>query len=382
MTGIKKTKIDTAANLPDAIRLMLVDDSAIIRGLISKMVSDDPSINVVASVSDGAQAVKRMGRGDIDVIVLDIEMPVMDGLTALPKIIELDPNVKVIMASTLTERNADVSIRALSMGAADYVPKPTSTTKIGGASDFRRELVEKIKTLGAAARMGSGRPAPSGAVTKTQEKAPSSLYREPIVLRQAGKEQPPKILAVGSSTGGPQALHAFFADLKPDIGVPVVVTQHMPPTFTRILAEHIANATEWTGKEAEDGEILKPNRFYLAPGDYHMEIEPSPEGPIVRINQNPPENYCRPAVDPMFRGVSKTYGGKVLAVILTGMGADGLKGSQVIIDAGGTLIAQDEETSVVWGMPGAVASAGLCTAVLPIGDVGNRVKQFFRKGGA
>ncbi len=379
IAGIKNPEKGAQAETADAaIRLMLVDDSAIIRGLIARMVSDDPDIEVVASVGDGAQAVKRMEQGNIDVIVLDIEMPVMDGLTALPKIIALDPNVKIIMASTLTERNADVSIRALGMGAADYVPKPTSTTKIGGASDFRRELVEKIKSLGAAARGKSSLSLP-GATVKTEKEAPKSLYPKPVALRRAGIAQPPEILAVGCSTGGPQALHAFFGALKPDIGVPVVVTQHMPPTFTRILAEHIAKDSEWTGAEAQDGDVLQPNRFYMAPGDFHMVIEASPEGPVVRINQDPKENFCRPAVDPMFRSVAKTYTGKALAVILTGMGSDGLKGSQALIDAGGTLIAQDEESSIVWGMPGAVSTAGLCTAVLPINGLVDRVMQFFRR---
>jgi len=379
IAGIKNPVKGAQAEAADAaIRLMLVDDSAIIRGLIARMVSDDPGIKVVASVGDGAQAVKRMAQGGIDVIVLDIEMPVMDGLTALPKIIEQDPNVKIIMASTLTERNADVSIRALSMGAADYVPKPTSTTKIGGASDFRRELVEKIKTLGAVARGKTGRLLP-GAAARTEKKAPSSLYPKPIVLRRAGSAQPPEILAVGCSTGGPQALHAFFGALKPDIGVPVVVTQHMPPTFTRILAEHIAKDSEWAGAEAKNGDVLQPNRFYMAPGDFHMVIEASPNGPVARINQDPKENFCRPAVDPMFRSVAKTYAGKALAVILTGMGSDGLKGSQVLIDTGGTLIAQDEESSVVWGMPGSVATAGLCTAVMPIDGLVGRAMQFFRR---
>ncbi len=359
----------------EGIRVMLVDDSAIIRGLIAKMVAPDPGITVVASVGDGAQAVKRMEKRDIDVVILDIEMPVMDGLTALPKLIKIDPNVKVIMASTLTERNADVSLQALKAGAADYVPKPTSTNKISGASDFRREILEKIKILGAASRRQAGRPAPAAG-----SQSQPSLFSDPVTLRQPANLLPPKILAIGCSTGGPQALFKLFTDLKPKINVPVVITQHMPPTFTRLLAEHIANSSDWACKEAQDGDVLKANHAYVAPGDFHMEIKDTPNGGTIRTNQNPPENFCRPAVDPMFRSLSQAYGDRVLAVVMTGMGADGLKGGGEIVETGGTLFAQDEKTSVVWGMPGVVAAAGLCSAVLPIDKLGGRIMEFIGKG--
>ncbi len=364
----------------DAIRVMLVDDSAVIRGLIGKMIEPEPGVTVVASVADGAQAVKRLGRKvDIDVIVLDIEMPVMDGLTALPKLIQLDPNVKIIMASTLTEKNADISIRALAAGAADYLPKPTSTTKITGASDFRHELLEKIKTLGAAGRKAAGRLVPKVAAAATVAD-PGSLSSAPVKLRKATNAVPPQVVAIGSSTGGPQALLALFKDLKPTINVPVVITQHMPPMFTRILADHIAKESGWNCAEAKEGDILAPNRAYLAPGDFHMEIADEPSGPVVRLNQNPPENFCRPAVDPMFRSLAKTFGSRVLGSILTGMGADGLKGGQVLTEAGATIIAQDEKTSVVWGMPGAIAAEGLCSAVLPIDELGTYIMKFMGKG--
>ncbi len=381
MTHIKESAMGKARKAADdGIRVMLVDDSAVIRGLIAKMVAPDPGIIVVASVGDGAQAVKRMEKRDIDVIVLDIEMPVMDGLTALPKLVELDPNVKVIMASTLTERNADVSLRAMEAGAADYVPKPTSTTKITGASEFRRELLEKIKTLGAASRRQAGRPVPKAAEKPGEAALPSSLYSEPVKLRKAAKALKPEILAVGCSTGGPQALITLFGELKPNIDVPVVITQHMPPMFTRILAEHLDTASDWVCTEAKDGEALEPNHVYVAPGDFHMEIKKSPKGGTIRINQNPPENFCRPAVDPMLRSLAKNYGNRVLAVILTGMGADGLKGGTMVTEAGGTVLAQDEKTSVVWGMPGAVASAGLCSAVLPIEKLATHIMDFMGKG--
>ncbi len=370
-----------------SIRVMLVDDSAVIRGLIAKMISPDPGIVIAASVADGAQAVKRLGQRDIDVIVLDIEMPVMDGLTALPKLIEVDPNVKIVMASTLTERNADISLRALEAGAADYIPKPTSTTNIAGASEFRRELLEKIKVLGIAARRDAGRPPPKftalgkTALAQPRTLAQESLYSGPVNLRKVTSILPPKILAIGSSTGGPQALMSLMTSLPPAINVPVVITQHMPPTFTRILADHIEKATDWACAEAKDGVILKPTHAYVAPGDFHMEVVTSPGGAMIKTNQNPPENFCRPAVDPMLRSVSKVFGSRVLATILTGMGADGMKGGKVVTEGGGTVIAQDEKTSVVWGMPGAVATAGLCSAVLPIDKLGPHIMGLLGKGG-
>ncbi|MBL6948306.1 MAG: chemotaxis response regulator protein-glutamate methylesterase [Rhodospirillales bacterium] len=376
---------------------MLVDDSAVIRGLIARMITPDPEITVIASVPDGAQAVKRMSQRDIDVIVLDIEMPVMDGLTALPKLIEADPNVKIVMASTLTEKNADISLKALEAGAADYIPKPTSTSEIAGASNFRQELLEKIKILGTQARRDAGLPLPKTTTRITQTPTPASapgqtapgpapkpqpagLYAGPVTLRQANYAQKPKLLAIGSSTGGPQALLALFKDLNPALDVPVIITQHMPPTFTRILSEHITKATEWTCTEAQEGEVLKSNHAYIAPGDFHMEVVESPAGPCLKMNKNPPENFCRPAVDPMFRSAVKVFGGRILATILTGMGNDGLKGGQEVINAGGTMVAQDEKSSVVWGMPGAVATAGLCSAVLPVAQLGGHINKIFVKG--
>ncbi len=381
LTTLKKdmTPEMAGAAADDGIRVMLVDDSAVIRGLIRKMVSSDPGIVIAAAVADGAQAVNRLGQRDIDVIVLDIEMPIMDGLTALPKLIEVDPNVKIIMASTLTEKNAVISLKALQAGAADYVPKPTSTSNIVGASDFRRELLAKINVLGRIARRDSGKPLPEPtAPEKSTEAEPKtgagkSLYEGSVNLRKDSSVLPPKILAIGSSTGGPQALMALLSSLPPKIDVPVVITQHMPATFTALLAKHIEDGTGWTCTEAKDGDILEPNHAYVAPGGFHMEVVNSPVGTKIKTTQNPPENYCRPAVDAMLRSVAKAYGSRVLVTILTGMGADGKKGGEAVTEGGGNIIAQDEKTSVVWGMPGAVATAGLCSAVLPIDTLGAHI---------
>lgn len=357
--------------IENPIRVMVVDDSAVIRGLISKMLETDSEVEVVVTFSNGLLAVKNLSKYDIDVIVLDIEMPVMDGLTALPKLLEKDPEVKIVMASTLTARNADVSIRALKAGAADYVSKPSSTRELTGADDFRRELVTRVKSLGEARRRRRKRKL-------IQRIAPAAIPASTAVipLRKPSLHRP-KILAIGSSTGGPQALFSFFDALKPSIiKLPVVVTQHMPATFTTILADHITRQTSWECHEGKDGEIITgEGKIYLAPGGYHMLVEKLGDDHIIRLNKGPQENYCRPAVDPMLRSLVKSYGSRVLTVIFTGMGADGLKGSGLVVEAGGAVIAQDEATSVVWGMPGAVSTAGLCCAVLPISEMAKYISK-------
>jgi len=358
---------------------MVVDDSAVIRGMTARILEADNSVQIVASVGNGQLAVTSLARYDVDVVVLDIEMPVMDGLTALPKLLEVDPTVKIVMSSTLTSRNAEISIRALEAGAADYIPKPTSTGDIHAGGDFRRDLLAKVISLGTARRqqgvVAKGPERPKGPTARTTAPRPST----PISLRKPGLLKP-KVLAVGSSTGGPQALFEFFKNLNTSIGLPVVVTQHMPATFTAILADHITRMTGWPCSEAKTGDQLKPGHILLAPGNFHMLIESKNGAHVVKIDDGPPENFCRPAVDPMLRSVVQVFGGNVLAVILTGMGADGQKGSESVIKAGGTVIAQDEVTSVVWGMPGAVATAGLCSAVLPLKELAPRVENLIQRG--
>lgn len=363
------------------IKVMMVDDSAIIRGLYRRLLAQDSGVEVVNDAANGQQAVERLGRQHVDVIILDIEMPIMDGLTAIPKLLEVQPSVTIIMASTLTAHNADISLRALEAGAADYIQKPTTNTELSTGQDFRGELLQKVKTLGEVGRKKAAaerpRPkadqAPARKETAEQWKIPQQTD---ITLRKPGTTRP-KLLAIGSSTGGPQALRRFFELLSPDIGIPVVVAQHMPPTFTTILAEHIAKSGEWDCREAVNGDLLKPGLILLAPGGYHMTIDKNIDGQsVAHLNQDPPEHFCRPAVDPMLRSITKSYGASTLCVILTGMGNDGMKGSQGIVEAGGTVFAQDEETSVVWGMPGAVAGAGVCSVIAPLDDLPAHITQF------
>jgi two-component system chemotaxis response regulator CheB len=343
--------------------VIVCDDSLTIRGAVARMLEADPGIHVVARVSNGKAALDELKRTPADVVVLDIEMPVMDGMTALPLLLRADPGLRVIMASTLTTRGADIAMRALRLGAADYVPKPSS---IGAANDetFRRELVEKVKGL-ARLRRRAAQPARPAAA--------------PLRLRQAAT-LPARLLAIGSSTGGPQALFTLVQGLGTAPKVPVVLTQHMPATFTPILAQHITKLGALPCAEAQDGETLNAGKLYLAPGDRHLLVEGSRGTLRARLSSDPPENFCRPSVDPMLRSAAAACDGRVLVTMLTGMGQDGLAGTRCVIEAGGTAVAQDEATSVVWGMPGAVAQGGLCHAVLPLPRIAGKLLELLQAG--
>jgi len=371
-----------SASSPGApYRIMVVDDSAVIRGLLIRSLESDPKIAVVASVGDCRMALNALSRHDVEVVVLDIEMPVMDGLTALPLLIAAKPGLKVIMASTLTRRNADISLQALTAGAADYIAKPGATA-LTTADVFKGELVAKVKALGEAKRKAAGiaQPTTSSARPEAAARAPARRVAgpQPIVLRAASPE-PFDVLEIGSSTGGPQALFQLLGNIRGAVTKPIFITQHMPATFTVILAEHISRSTGWVAAEGIDGEIVRASRVYVAPGDFHMLIETTGTDKVIRLTKAPPENFCRPSVDPMLRSLAQAYGRRLLTVILTGMGHDGLRGGEAVRDAGGTMIAQDEATSVVWGMPGAVATAGLCSAVLPIGELGPYIAKLARR---
>jgi two-component system chemotaxis response regulator CheB len=358
---------------------MVVDDSAVIRGLIARILEADSDLEVVSSVGNGEMALAALRRAPVDVIVLDIEMPVMDGLTALPKLIAASPGTQIIMASTLTKENAEVSLKAMQMGAADYVAKPSAMREIHGAGAFKQELVAKVRTLAAAARR-AGVPRPAATPQARPVPRPASGPTR-IALRETPANFRPDVIAIGSSTGGPQALFELLGHLAGQVRLPIVVTQHMPATFTTILAEHIGRQCRIPAMEGRDGEVLAPGRCYIAPGNFHMTVE-GRGGGVIRLNQDPPENFCRPSVDVMLRSVVRAYGRNVLTVILTGMGQDGLKGCQALVEAGGAVLAQDEATSVVWGMPGAVAAAGLCSAVLPIKEIGPAIRKMLVRAAA
>ncbi|MCC9624160.1 response regulator [Thalassospira sp. MA62] len=560
-------------------KVLIVDDSAIVRGLVTRMMAEDAEIEVVGSVNNGEEALAVMAKGGIEVVVLDIEMPVMDGLTALPKLLEIDPTVRVIMASTLTKRNADISFQAMTLGAVDYIPKPSSSKDLNVGEGFRAELIDKVKAWaeqrrkmieadqqtataaieaaaeadqapkpdaaaenpaetddspasGPSEASGEGdanapyraqmaiehqqlqksgriqrkrftaelrprpmqqhRPqhpmqmrqqpqhppsaeaakpasptpsatnAPSGAEPMTSALAghpapttpgtaarshgaprdPGRLIRDAALAmggaakssaakagapaakaaasarapaaraplpprpnapapkpkrtparniaapaaaapRQSGggvsllpeKRLNVEAIAIGSSTGGPQALFEVLRGLN-GVRQPIFITQHMPATFTTILAEHITRLTGMKCQEGQNGMQIIGGQVYLAPGDYHMTVEGRGNARQIKLNQNPPENFCRPSVDPMLRSLVDSYGGNILTAILTGMGQDGMLGGRNVVGAGGMVIAQDEQTSVVWGMPGAAAHAGICSAVLPVGGIAAYIKKF------
>ena len=373
-----------AKDANDKINVMIVDDALVIRGMLSRMLESAGDIDIVASVGDGERAVSALDRYKIDVVVLDIEMPRMDGLTALPLILKKCPRIQVIMASTLTLRNADISMKALKLGAADYLPKPTSSSKLNSATSFKRELIDKVRSLGTAnrrRRLMQARAAGNSLSDNIRTNSFTAINNKKTKIQlRPYKKFIPDIITIGSSTGGPQALFTILKDIGTDIKQPILITQHMPPTFTTILAEHIEKSSSLPTIEASDGDIIKGGHIYIAPGDYHMLVEVKGFEKVIKLTQDPPENFCRPSVDAMLRSVSKVYGNKILTVILTGMGSDGCRSSKVIASLGGLVIAQDEKTSVVWGMPGSVSNAGICSAVLPLDKMAAQIKKISAGG--
>ncbi|MBO4226672.1 chemotaxis response regulator protein-glutamate methylesterase [Bradyrhizobium neotropicale] len=366
----------------EPLRVMVVDDSVVIRGMISRWIGAESDMQVTASFRTGLDAVNQLERVNPDVAVLDIEMPELDGISALPKLLAKKRDLVIIMASTLTRRNAEISLKALSLGAADYIPKPESTREAGAAETFRHDLIQKIRHLGAKVRRPAATVAASPALAPVQDKAREAATRpatsQQALVRRSFGMLAPKVLLIGSSTGGPQALMALVAEIGPVIDrFPVLITQHMPPTFTTILAEHLARASRRPAHEAVDGEIVKAGQIYLAPGGRHMRVARRGAEIAIALDDGPPVNFCKPAVDPMFMSAIDVWQGSIMSVILTGMGSDGTRGGKDIVAAGGSVIAQDEATSVVWGMPGAAANAGICAAVLPLKEIGPKLNRLF-----
>jgi two-component system chemotaxis response regulator CheB len=361
------------------IKVLIIDDSVVIRSLMSRWLSAEADLDVVGTASDGEKGIARARELQPDIIVLDIEMPVKDGITALPDILSAAPGVRVIMASTLTRRGGEVTIKALAAGASDYLAKPEAT-QLEGAADYKRDLLMKVRMLGASA-MRAARHARGPAAVKTDtRKPPIGLVatKPPVKVRSVTLKSRPKVVVIGSSTGGPEALKTVIMGLVGQINVPVLITQHMPPLFTKILAEHLTKQTGANVIEAEHGIEAKPGTFYIAPGTHHMIMTYSSGVMRLELNENPPENFCRPAVDPLFRSAAAAVGDMALAVVLTGMGHDGREGAKALVAKGAALIAQDEDTSVVWGMPGAVVRAGLASASKPISDIAPAILNVMR----
>lgn len=356
------------------IRVMLVDDSAVIRGLIARTLEAEDDIEIVGSVHNGRVAVSNISKADPDVVILDIEMPEMDGLTALPLLLKESPRSKVLMCSTLSARGADVSIRAMDLGAADCIVKPTSSSEIGGSENFKDNLIRLVRGLSKVAGPRNPQTA-ANAATAMRPTLPRPVQTDTVKLKADGiYSGAPSLIAIGSSTGGPQALFNVLKHLK-NVRVPIVITQHMPKTFTALLAKHIEQNCGVQTFEGEDGMTLEAGKAYVAPGGYHMVFEKMADGTKIKIVDTEPENYCKPSVEPMMRSAISIYGNKILAVMLTGMGSDGLHSFTSLADMGGRIIAQDKESSVVWGMPGAVATAGICASVMPLDEIGPWIEK-------
>lgn len=408
------------------IRALVVDDSVVIRQLVTKILHEDPNIEVVGVAQNGKIAIDKTKELNPDIITMDVEMPEMNGLDAVAGIRKFNFRVPIIMFSTLTDAGAAATLEALARGASDYVTKPANVGSVSDSMEkVRSELVPKIHALmgskqgGAAPQvsaaaavaapvaraapvgggfssnaaagifatrgpaLGGARPMASassstqGATATAAAIAPSSVGISPASeVRPISRSMPtkrPEILAIGCSTGGPNALSELWALLSRGLPIPTVIVQHMPPVFTRLLAERIAAQTKLNVREATHGAILEPGQIWIAAGDHHLVVRRDGARAKLELNQAPPENSCRPAVDPLFRSVAELYGSGALAVVLTGMGSDGLKGAESIKQRGGQVLVQDESTSVVWGMPGFIHKAGLADATLPLPELAHEV---------
>jgi two-component system chemotaxis response regulator CheB len=462
------------ASAPPPYNVFIADDSAVARAYIAKIVAQDPLFKVRGSAANGEIALKSlllsMNDAPIDILILDLEMPVMGGLEALPKLLEISPTMQIIIAAAVGAQLAEISLEAFNQGAKDFILKPSSGTGFANAAKFQQELLEKMRHLVHGQATQHTPPAPNSARDLTNFVARSSTPRvrrpSPIIIHNApvatvevikepssspsptpvappapsihDQTQPksagvfmrthpapqsslpttaarmplaplappvpsvppqqsapsiilqpnqpatfknrPAVFAIGCSTGGPQALITLLKELKPLPHIPTFLTQHMPPTFTKIFAEQISQQTPWQCVEASDGMVVENGKLYLAAGDYHLIITKTGTRVCTSLLQDPPENFCRPAVDPMLRSLISVYGARnIVTLILTGMGQDGFLGCQQVVQGGGVVIAQDEKSSVVWGMPGAVAKAGLCQAVLPLKDIASYINQAMGK---
>lgn len=371
------------------IRVLVVDDSVVVRQLVSNILSEDPELEVVGVAANGRIALSKIEQVNPDVVTLDIEMPVLDGLATLKELRKTHPRLPVIMFSTLTARGGAATLDALSLGANDYVTKPSNVGRVSEAMEqIRATLNPKIKALCAKVLGGhvAGITAPRKAILPNLG-APQR-FRRP---RGRPENCPVEVVTVGVSTGGPNALATVIPQFPADLPVPVLIVQHMPALFTQLLAQRLTRLASLDVREGVDGAVVEPGTVWLAPGDHHMVVRREAGTVRLAVNQEPPENSCRPAADPLFRSVAEAYGPGTLAVVMTGMGRDGFQGCEHVRHRGGQIVVQDEATSVVWGMPGFVAQADMADRVVPLERIAdviisrvrlNRAHPFGRGGAA
>lgn len=343
------------------IRVLAVDDSVVIRHLLREALQQDPDIDFVGAEANGVAALARIPVLKPDVVTLDIEMPEMDGLETLRHIRKLYPRLRTIMFSTLTSTGAAATFEALSAGADDYVTKASNAGSLDRSlNSLRAELIPKVKQFFA-----------------LPDAAPAPPHFNPPALTPVRKRQTsrPQVVAIGISTGGPQALSSLLPKLPSNFPLPILIVQHMPPMFTRLLADRLRSAGPLHVEEAADGAVITPGRVYIAPGDYHLRIRRAGASFVAVLDRGPHENSCRPAVDVLFRSVAEGYGGDALCVVMTGMGSDGLRGAQGLKAAGAQVLIQDEASSVVWGMPGSVAAAGIADKIVPLDQLAAEIAR-------
>ncbi len=352
------------------LRILVIDDSVVIRKVLSQTLASDPQLEVVAAAGDGRIGLAKIAQLHPDLITLDVEMPVMDGLETLAEVRKLYPRLPVIMFSTLTERGAAATLDALSLGASDYVTKPSNAGSMLVATErIKADLIPKIKAL--CSRL---LPSPAGAPAPRAPIAPTLPL--PVKRPQpSGRPRPIEIVAIGTSTGGPNALAEVLPNIPKDFPVPIVTVQHMPPLFTKMLADRLAARSRIPIDEGVADAVLSPGHAWIAPGNFHMTVRRAGMSWCLGLNQDPPENSCRPAVDVLFRSVASVYGASALGVVMTGMGSDGVIGSRKILEAGGHIIIQDEPSSVVWGMPGLVHSSGYDEAMFPLNQLAGEITR-------
>jgi two-component system chemotaxis response regulator CheB len=354
------------------IRILVVDDSVVVRRMVSDALAADPQLEIAGTAANGKIALAKLPQVNPDIVILDVEMPELDGLGTLVGIRKTFPGLPVIMYSTLTQRGAEATLEALSKGATDYVTKPSNVGSAAQGLDcIRTELIPKIKAI-CSRILGIATLSPLAAAVIPKSVPPGLVLprREDLI----------DLVAIGISTGGPNALAVLVPSFPRDFPVPVVIVQHMPPVFTRLLAERLAAKSQIDVEEGSAGAVLKPGCARIAPGDYHMVVTSNNRRVTLQTHQGPPENSCRPTVDVLFRSVAEVYKTRALAVEMTGMGQDGLRGCEHIREFGGQILAQDQASSVVWGMPGFVANAGLADKVLPLDQLGLEIVRRVRNG--